>query len=104
MEDIAASNITYHKIEETMLLGSKSYITKTYLYNFDPLKPHFYIVKLGFTGVYIIFLIYTQNIDCVYSFEPPQPQSWPRKRVIGKQCKPRSDAASDQSFRCLQMV
>ena len=33
------------------------YITKTYLYNFDPLKPHFYIVKLGFTGVYIIFLI-----------------------------------------------
>ena len=34
-----------------------SYITKTRLYNFDPLKPHFYIVKLGFTGVYIIFLI-----------------------------------------------
>ena len=33
------------------------HITKTYLYNFDPLKPHFYIVKLGFTGVYIIFLI-----------------------------------------------
>ena len=32
-------------------------ITKTRLYNFDPLKPHFYIVKLGFTGVHIIFLI-----------------------------------------------
>ena len=32
-------------------------ITKTRLYNFDPLKPHFYIVKLGFTGVYVIFLI-----------------------------------------------
>ena len=32
-------------------------ITKTRLYNFDPLKPHFYIVKLGFAGVYIIFLI-----------------------------------------------
>ena len=30
-------------------------ITKTRLYNFDPRKPHFYIVKLGFTGVYIIF-------------------------------------------------
>ena len=30
-------------------------ITKTRLYNFDPLKPHFYIVKLGFTGVYIVF-------------------------------------------------
>ena len=33
-----------------------SNITKTRLYNFDPLKPHFYIVKLGFTGVYIFFL------------------------------------------------
>ena len=37
------------------------YITKTCLYNFDPLKPHFYIVKLGFTGVYIIFLTSAQK-------------------------------------------
>ena len=36
-------------------------ITKTYLYNSDPLKPHFYIAKLGFTGVYIIFLISAQK-------------------------------------------
>ena len=36
-------------------------IMKTYLYNFDPLKPHFYIVKLGFPGVYIIFLISAQK-------------------------------------------
>ena len=36
-------------------------ITKTYLYNIDPLKPHFYIVKLGFTGVYIIFVISAQK-------------------------------------------
>ena len=43
-------------------------ITKTRLYNFDSLKPHFYIVKLGFTGVYIIFL---NHIDCGYSLEPP---------------------------------
>ena len=35
--------------------------TKTCLYNVDPLKPHFYIVKLGFTGVYIIFLISAQK-------------------------------------------
>ena len=47
-------------------------ITKTCLYNFDPLKPHFYIVKLRFTGVYIIFLISAQNIDCGYSLEPPR--------------------------------
>ena len=39
-------------------------ITKTRLYNFDPLKPHFYIVKLGFTGVYIFFLFLLENIDC----------------------------------------
>ena len=31
------------------------------LYNVDPLKPHFYKVKLGFTGVYIIFLISAQK-------------------------------------------
>ena len=45
---------------------------KTYLYNFDPFKPHFCIVKLGFTGVYIIFLISTQSIDCGYPLEPPR--------------------------------
>ena len=50
----------------------KTSITKTYLYNYDPLKPHFYIVKLGFTGVYIIFLISAQNIDCGHSLEPPR--------------------------------
>ena len=47
-------------------------ITKTYLYNFDPLKPDFYIVKLGFTGVYIIFLFSAQNVDCGYSLELPR--------------------------------
>ena len=36
-------------------------ITKTCLYNTVPLKPHFYIVKLGFTGVYISFLISAQK-------------------------------------------
>ena len=40
-------------------------ITKTCLYNFDPLKPHFYIVKLGFTGVYFIFLLLLKNIEAV---------------------------------------
>ena len=42
------------------------------LYNFDPLKPHFYIVKLGFAGVQVIFLISAQNMDCGYSLEPPR--------------------------------
>ena len=47
----ANRNIRYYRM----------FITKTYLYNFDPLKPHFYIVKLGFTGVYIIFFISAQK-------------------------------------------
>ena len=47
-------------------------ITKTCLYNIDPLKPHFYTVKLGFTGVYTIIHISAQNIDCGYSLEPPR--------------------------------
>ena len=47
-------------------------ITKTCQYNFDPLKPRFYTVKLGFTGVYIIFHISAQNIDCGYSLERPR--------------------------------
>ena len=54
-----------------LLISLLLIITKTYLYNFDPLKPYFYIAKLGFTGVYIIFLISAQNIDCRYSLEPP---------------------------------
>ena len=37
-----------------------------------PLNPTFYIVRLGFTGVYIIYLISVKNIDCWYSFEPPR--------------------------------
>ena len=62
------------KIERRkQLLNAVSYyITKTCLYNFDPLKPHFYIVKLGFTGVDIIFRISAQNIDCGCSLELPR--------------------------------
>ena len=45
---------------------------KTCLYNFDPLKPHFYIVKLGFTGLYIIFPILLKNIDRGYLLELPR--------------------------------
>ena len=36
-------------------------ITQTRLFNSDPLKPHFYVVKLGFKGVYIIFLIFAKK-------------------------------------------
>ena len=63
----------YSKMKDFYSQGKKTIkdsITKTCLYNFDPLKPHFYTVNLGFTGVYIIFLFSAQNIDCGYSLEP----------------------------------
>ena len=40
--------------------------------NVHLITPHLYIVKLGFTGVYIIFLLLLLNIDCGYSLEPPR--------------------------------
>ena len=43
----------FRDVQYTMTVSEKH--QKTYLYNFDPLKPHFSIVKLGFKGVYIIF-------------------------------------------------
>ena len=47
-------------------------IKKTSLYNFDPLKPHFYKVN-GVYGLHIIFRISAKkNIDCWYSLEPPR--------------------------------
>ena len=61
-------------VQYSLICNSKSFqiITKTRLYSFDPLKPHFYIVKLGFTGVYIIYLFLLKNIYCGYSLEPPR--------------------------------
>ena len=66
------------------------YITKTCLYNVDPLKPHFCIVKLGFTGVYIIFHISAQNIDCGYSLEPPRrggSNEYPQSKFLSRHKK-----------------
>ena len=70
--DLLVLNERYVVDTHLKLLGNL-HIKKTCLYNFDPLNPtHFYIVKLGFTGVYIIFLISAQNIDCGYPLEPPR--------------------------------
>ena len=66
-------------------------IRKTCLCNIYLLKPHFYIEKLGYAGVYLFFLFLLQNIDCGYSSEPPHrggsnlyPQSmfWAKIRKI----------------------
>ena len=62
-------------LQEQLILYENfdSHITKTCLYNFDPLKPHFYIVKLGFTELYIIIFYFCSKhrFFCVYSLEPP---------------------------------
>ena len=55
-----------------LLQRLNSNCAQTCLYNFDPLKPHFYVVKLGFTLIYIVFLIAAQIKDCGYSLEPPR--------------------------------
>ena len=68
----SAENFTHsakHEIQANRamrkyMLGRKRIVTmpsRKRLYSFDPLKLHFYIVKLGFTGVYIIFLISAQK-------------------------------------------
>ena len=48
------------------------FIRKTCPCNVYPLKPHFYIEKLGFAGICLFFLFLLQNIDCGYSLEPPR--------------------------------
>ena len=62
----------YEEYQVPLIDAQRANITKTRLCNFDPLKPHFYIVKLGFTGVYIIFLISAQKHRLWYSLEPPR--------------------------------
>ena len=46
---------------------SDDHVTKTCLYNFDPLKPHFYTKKKknwGLQGYTLFFLFLLKNIDC----------------------------------------
>ena len=74
------SSYKYRQMKDNQIISSAVHIVillfKCHHENspiyFYPQKPHFYIIKLGFTGVYIIFLIFAQNIDCGYSLEPPR--------------------------------
>ena len=63
---MSTHNICFHDEmrKNIHILGKNTkniHIMKIRLYNFDSLKPQFYIIKLGFTGVYIIFLISAQK-------------------------------------------
>ena len=70
LESIIRDNMTQH-FESNNLVSKEQHgfvnITKTYPYNSDPLKPHFYVVKLGFTGVYVIFSYFcSKHRLCVF--------------------------------------
>ena len=62
-------------------------IRKTCPCNIYPLKPHFYIVKLGYAEVNLFFLFLLENIDCGYSLERlggsnkyPQSMFWSKNK------------------------
>ena len=52
-------------------IGKVQFITKTYLYNTDTLKPHFYLVNQGFKG-YTLFFLFLLKTDCGSSLELPR--------------------------------
>ena len=58
--------------KRTIHKSSEQLIRKTYPCNIHPLKPHFYVEKLGYAGVHIFFLFLLQNIACGYLLEPPR--------------------------------
>ena len=62
---MSTHNMCFHGEVRKYYVGILYYlelcITKICLYNFDPHKPHIHMIKLGFTGVYIIFLISAQK-------------------------------------------
>ena len=62
-------NLTYRGLLSIINIVNNSFLL--HLYSNDPIKPHCYVVKLGFTGVSTISLILLENIGCWYSLEPP---------------------------------
>ena len=65
---IKKGSVQWSGVQQNLNSGPGDLITKTCLYNIDPLKPHFYVVKLGYT-LFLLFLL--KNMDCGYSLEPP---------------------------------
>ena len=55
---------TYDYYLYSQILLKSVHIRKTCPCNIYPYIPHFYIVKLGYAGVYLFFLFLLQIIDC----------------------------------------
>ena len=56
--DLASQYKTPRRLQKDYPIKHYCYIMLTCPCNEDPLTPHFYIVKRGFTGVYIFFIIF----------------------------------------------
>ena len=50
-----------HEVEVVCIVPAALTVLSGHKQQTNPLKPHFYIVKLAYTGVYIIFLISSQT-------------------------------------------
>ena len=61
--------LKYYEITFRCIHGDKNLVSRD-IAKYTPLKPHIYIAKLGYAGVYLFFLFLLQNIDCGYSLEP----------------------------------
>ena len=66
--EVCGSSLVSGKTLFSIVLIAKISRKHTYII-LTPLKPHFYIVKLGYT---LLFLFLLENIDCGYSLEPPR--------------------------------
>ena len=69
------TNSAFCKISTNKHVYAAYVITITCLYNFNPHKPSFYVVKLRFTGVYIILLIYSRKHRLLVLFRTALPRS-----------------------------
>ena len=82
------SEVTVDALARKIVLNNFGFrITKTYLYSFDPSNPHFYIVKLGFTGYTFFFLFLLKSIDCGFSLEPPRFWRVPTIYILSRNMK-----------------
>ena len=71
-------------------------IMKTCLYNFDPLNPHFYIVKLY--TLFFLFLLKNIYMYCGYSLEPPRQDNsnkYPQSMFLSRNKKKISEYLSE---------
>ena len=103
----SGSSIWVYTIHSVMYVPtySEHTITKTRLYNIDPLKTHFYTVKLGFTGVYIIFLISAKKHRLwvlVRTASPRQYNEYPQSMFLAEILKI-SELFLSENFQLLEV-